>query len=62
MPTKTFFQQNKTEAARYRKFAVSEIQSGSRFSKEAFKGYKAAGGTLTLKQIQAKKPTTKRKG
>ena len=57
MPTKL----SATEKARYRKYAVKEIQSGSYLSKEAYKGYKAAGGTLTLAQIKAKKKTAKRK-
>jgi len=58
MPTKKL---SPIEKARYRKYAISEIQSGSRFSKEAYKGYKASGGTLTLTQIKAKKKTAKRK-
>lgn len=50
-----FPKQNAAERKRYRNFAVKEIQSGSRFSKAAYEGYKAYGGTLTFNQIKKNK-------
>ena len=51
------------QKAQVRSVALKSLkQKDYPFKKEAFKQYKELGGTLTLRQIQAKKTTAKPKG